>query len=143
MAGPGGAIRRHRTQSLLALLAIVAIVAAFVAFRALGRSSSALPPPLAPLSETPGSATAILFTTTAKSAPDLAYIRAQLVLQHYSVGELTEANGGATASNFKSALRARRGILFASGDGGPDFFGVQVLADAASCARAVSAYQAG
>jgi len=143
MAGPLEAIRRHRARALLALLAVVALVALLLAFRLVGRSSSpALTPVLPPLSETPGSATAILFSSAADPPSSLGYIRGQLELQHYAVEELTTRNGGATASSFKAALTAHRGILFAAGDGGADFLAVQELADAASCGRAIAAYQA-
>jgi hypothetical protein len=125
----------------MALLSVVALLAVLLAFRTLHRSSSSGNTPLVrPLSETPGSSHAVVFSTAAGRSADLDFLQGQLELQHYSVDQYTVLNGRATAANFKAALAARPGVLFVAGDAAPGFLAVEKLADANSCSQAVTGY---
>ncbi|MDQ1420585.1 MAG: hypothetical protein QOJ52_2547 [Acidimicrobiaceae bacterium] len=138
-----GSFRRHRGRVFLAGLTVLALVAVILAVRSLeSPSSPATAQIVRPLSETPGSSNAVLFSTASDPSADFRFVRAQLELHHYSVDEFTNGNGKATAANFKSVLMERRGILFAAGEGALGFLAVQTLTDAAGCAQAVTGYVA-
>ncbi len=133
-----GSFGRRRTAAVVAVLGLLVVLFSVVQDQPAGAAGGPHP-----LSETPGSKKAILFSPYADvpaAATDLGVVTAQVELQHYVVTEMTNLNGMATAANFKTVLSNPRGILFVVGHGADDFLGVQVYATAAKCTTGLDNY---